>query len=358
MNKISVIQIIDSLNTGGAEVLAVNIANGLSEQKIDSHLCVTRKEGLLKDNINSDVGYVFLNRKKTVDFAAILKLHQYIKRNNISIVHAHSTSSFIAICIKFLNPGIKIVWHDHFGNSEFLSHRNAFWLQLFSYFFSVIIAVNENLKNWSINKLHTGKVYFIRNFPVFNNQNKVTYLKGIDDKRIVHLAGFRAQKDHLNLLKAFLIVLEKNSDWTLHLVGKSYKDDYSDSINKFIEDNNLSNKVFHYGICNDVQHILTQASIGVLSSKSEGLPISLLEYGLANIPAVVTDVGDCNLIIKDSNFIVPPSNNAILAKGLILLISSAEKRKKLALEMNNIIKLNFSKKETILKLISIYQKEC
>ena len=64
MNKQSVIQLIDSLNVGGAEVLAVNIANGLSEQEIDSHLCATRSEGILKKNINSDVGYVFLNRKK------------------------------------------------------------------------------------------------------------------------------------------------------------------------------------------------------------------------------------------------------------------------------------------------------
>lgn len=64
MKKTSVIQIIDSLNVGGAEVLAVNIANGLSEQKIDSHLCATRNEGALKENLHSDVGYVFLNRKK------------------------------------------------------------------------------------------------------------------------------------------------------------------------------------------------------------------------------------------------------------------------------------------------------
>ena len=65
--KIKVLQLIDSLQVGGAEVLAVNIANTLSKQRIVSHLCATRKEGPLKENIEPAVGYLFLERKKTVD---------------------------------------------------------------------------------------------------------------------------------------------------------------------------------------------------------------------------------------------------------------------------------------------------
>lgn len=358
MNKLGVIQIIDSLNVGGAEVLAVNIANGLSEHKIDSHLCVTRKEGILKENINSEVGYVFLNRKKIIDFKAILKLNKYIRKHSIKIVHAHSTSSFIAVCVKIINPKIKIIWHDHFGNSEFLNQRKSHQLKIFSYFFSVIISVNNNLKNWSLKNLKTKNIFFIRNFPFFNNQEKITILKGIEGKIIVHLAGYRKQKDHINLLKAFQIISKEHNDWSLHLIGKSYNDEYSVSINKFIETESLSDKVFQYGVCSDVKNILSQATIGVLSSKSEGLPISLLEYGLAKIPAIVTDVGECNLIIKDSSFIVAPSNSAILANALDVLVNSEEKRKSLALEINEIVGSSFSKEETIVKLMNIYKKHC
>ena len=355
MKKLSVIQIIDSLNAGGAEVLAVNIANGLSEKDIDSHLCVTRNEGVLKENIYSDVGYIYLNRKKTLDLNAILKLSSYIKKNDIKIVHAHSTSSFIAVCIKIIQPKIKIIWHDHFGNSEFLNLRKTIPLKIFSHFFSAIIAVNKNLKDWSTKKLSTKKVYFIRNFPVFNNHNKLTILKGNTGKRIVHLAGYREQKDHLNLLKAFQIVSKINEGWTLHLIGKSYNDTYAAEIKKFIEIENLTDKVYEYGVCSDIHHILSQATIGVLSSKSEGLPISLLEYGLAKLPAIVTDVGQCNLIIKDLSFIVPPSNSTILAKAIQLLINSQEKRRTLAIEINNVVTSSFSKEKAIFKLIDIYK---
>lgn len=206
--------------------------------------------------------------------------------------------------------------------------------------------------------LKTKDVIFIQNFPVFNNQDKRTTLEGEKGKRIIHLAGYRPQKDHLNVLKAFLNISKENDHWTLHLVGKSYGDAYSESIQKFIETEKLNDKVFQYGVCSDIQHILSQATIGVLSSNSEGLPISLLEYGLAKLPAVVTNVGECNLIIKNSNFIVPPSNSAILAKALLLLINSKEKRKILALEINEIVTSNFSKDETVSKLIAIYTKKC
>ena len=57
--KIKVLQLIDSLQVGGAEVLAVNIANALSKQGLVSHLCATRTEGPLKENIEP-VSYTHL----------------------------------------------------------------------------------------------------------------------------------------------------------------------------------------------------------------------------------------------------------------------------------------------------------
>ena len=108
----------------------------------------------------------------------------------------------------------------------------------------------------------------------------------------------------------------------------------------------------------DIQHILSQATIGVLSSKSEGLPISLLEYGLAKLPAIVTNVGECNLIIKNLSFIVPPSNSIILANALQLLVKSKEKREVLAIQINEIVTTSFSKEAAIFKIIEIYKNEC
>ena len=63
--KLKVIQLIDSLKPGGAEMMAVNIANELGcEDGIASHLCATRLEGGLKEKLTPAVHYFFLNKKK------------------------------------------------------------------------------------------------------------------------------------------------------------------------------------------------------------------------------------------------------------------------------------------------------
>lgn len=355
---IKAIQLIDSLDTGGAEVLAVNIANLLAKENIESHLCVTRKEGLLKNKISKNVNYIFLNRKSTFDFKAILKLKNYIMKNNISIIHAHATSSFIAFCVKIIYPKVKIVWHDHYGNSEFLEQRKTFPISFFSRFFNVILSVNLNLKKWAEVNLFAKKNFMLNNFAFFNTEEKLTKLNGGEGKRIVHVAGFRAQKDHITLLKAFKIVQEKNPLWTLHLVGKIYNDSYSKSIQNFIIDNNLSGSIFMYDAKSDIKNIIAQATIGVLSSKSEGLPVALLEYGLAKLPVLVTNVGECNKVITNPESIVTPENHLLFSEKLNKLIIDNLLREKVSYALHLKVKEEFSKESFVTELINIYKNLC
>ena len=91
MNNLRVLQIIDSLNTGGAEVLSVNIANLLSKKGLESHLCSTRLEGNLLSSIHKNVGYIHLNKNTTV-FPWLL---------------------FLSLSIHSILEGIPIKVHDH-----------------------------------------------------------------------------------------------------------------------------------------------------------------------------------------------------------------------------------------------------
>ncbi len=86
--------------------------------------------------------------------------------------------------------------------------------------------------------------------------------------------------------------------WSLHLVGKDFNDDYSLKLNNLIESLDLKKNIFLYGSKPDISNILRQCEIGLLSSKSEGLPLALLEYGLANLPVIATKVGECESVIK------------------------------------------------------------
>lgn len=357
-NKLNVLQIIDSLEVGGAEVMAVNIANGLSDRKKKSHICVTRKEGLLKRKIDNSVEYLYLNKKKVIDVKATLKLKKYVKEHSITIIHAHSSSFLIAILVKILIPSIKIVWHDHYGKAENIEKRNFKALKLSSLFFNSIISVNNILFLWAKEHLFTKKIKYVANFSVLNKLDvKKTILKGIEGKRIICLAVFRPQKDHLNLLAAFLKLQNNFPEYTLHLVGQYKNDTYNKKIKEFIKHNHLQKKVFIYGAVLDISHVLSQADIAVLSSSSEGLPVSLLEYGLAGLSVVVTNVGECKNVVNGFGLIVEKNNSMALFLALEQYIKDKELRMKMGKNFKKHIESNYSEKIYFDKLIEIY-REC
>ena len=356
MNKLGVIQVIDSLDAGGAEVLAINIANALGNEGFNSHLCTTRKEGVLKSNLNKNIDFLFLGRKKSIDFSAIFRFKKYLKKNNIGIIHAHTTSYFFAFCIKLIYPKVKIIWHNHTGNYVNLKGFKFFVIKFISTFFDGIINVNEELNTWSIKKLKHKNSIKLDNFPQFINKSKTTKLNGKDNKRIVILASLRKVKNHLNLLEAFNSIHIKYPDWTLHFIGKDFNDSYSKKIKQFILQNGLEKSVFLYGLCLDIEYILKQTTIGVLSSNSEGLPVSLLEYGLAKLPVVVTNVGECSKVIENgkSGLIVEKENSNVFAKALEEYILSVDKRCSLGnMHFKNVEK-KYSQERFIIQLKNIY----
>ena len=57
--KIKILQLIDSLEAGGAERMAVNYANALCSYAGFGALATTRAEGILKQQLNGSVCYNF-----------------------------------------------------------------------------------------------------------------------------------------------------------------------------------------------------------------------------------------------------------------------------------------------------------
>lgn len=352
-----VLQLIDSLEAGGAERMAVNIANGLNSVKVESYLCVTRKEGILKESIENNANYLHLKKSSKFDIKAILKLVRFIKHYKIDIIHAHSSSFFMASIVKRFVPSIKIVWHDHYGKSEDLKNRDYKVLRLLSSSFSYIISVNEQLKNWAIKSLKCKNVVYLQNFAIPNQHKPQTNLYGQDNYRMVCLANLRPQKDHITLVKAFQQISMSHDLWTLHLVGKDFRDDYSVQIKSLIAKLELENKIFIYDSCPDVNSILSQCEIGILSSKSEGLPLALLEYGLANLSVITTNVGNCNKVITDNTMglLIEPNHVGQLIDAISMLISDKPYRLSCASNLNRHILTNFSQKNYLEHVLQIYK---
>jgi len=323
-----IVQVIDSLEIGGAEKMAVNYANALLTKIEFSGLVATRAEGSLKNQLNEKVSYLFLCRKRTIDFGAVLRFKKYCKENNIDFIQAHGTSYFIAMLVKFVYPKVKIVWHEHFG-ARLREDVNKNTLLLFcSYFFKGIIVVNTSLEEWCKLNLRCNTIILLNNFTLNKVEIPSTILKGIEKKRIVCLANLKYPKNHSFLVEIASKILKEYPDWSFHLIGKDFQDDYSNQLKAQIADYKLNDSVFIYGSKNDIFHILKQSDIAILTSTSEGMPVSVIEYGLMKMPVVLTKVGEIPFIIKDGieGFLVDVNDVDLFYEKLIKYIQDEDLR--------------------------------
>ncbi|NHM01142.1 glycosyltransferase [Flavobacterium difficile] len=340
-----IVQLIDSLDTGGAERMAVTYANALSNKIAFSGIVATRKEGLLLDKIKNKANYLFLNKKGVFDIAAIFSFRKYCVQHNIGFIHAHSSSFFLAVLVKLTLPRIKIIWHDHYGNSEFLQERKFFVLKICSLFFDSIVVVNQLLLEWNLKKMFCKKVSYLRNFPEIETVNGTTKLNGEAGKRIVCLANVRPQKNLEMLVEVANQLSKLHPEWTFHIVGKKFHDSYLEKITLLIASYQLENRVFLYGSKNDVSNVLKQSSIGILTSSSEGLPVSLLEYGLSKLPVIATNVGEIREVIipYKTGFLIESNDTLSFVNKLTYLIENPQICANFANELYVHIQKNYSK---------------
>lgn len=352
-----VVQLIDSLEAGGAERMAVNIANGLCNESSFSALVTTRKEGALKKSIQNNVVYSFLGKKSTFDLKAILRFRAFMRANNIYIIHAHGSSYFFAILVKITFPKVKIFWHDHHGNRLHKQKANRV-LKLVSLMFSGVFTVNEELKDWAKKKLFCNNIHFIPNFAVENpTEVATTFLKGEAGKRMICLANLRNPKNHITLLKSFATSEAKELKWTLHLVGYDKGDAYSNKLKQFVKDNDLEENVFFYGSCNDIGLILKQGNVGILTSTYEGFPVTLLEYGRANLAVISTNVGYCKSVIQQgvTGLLFDPLDEAELTKCINILLRDRNYAEKLSTNLQKFVDKNYSELFVVNSLINLYK---
>jgi len=320
-----VLQLIDTLNPGGAERVAVNYANMLNEAYGSSYLVVSRHSGPLLRDLDDSVEFLDLQRKSTLDLSALIRLRRFLKQNGVEIIHAHTTSYLLAVFAKITIPGLKLVWHDHHGNRSNSKLLKRLSIKVCSLFFDSVICVSEDILDWARTNLYTDQVVYLQNFiSDIVGAEKSTQLKGTDNKRIVSVANLRHPKNHIMLLEAFNEVNKLHQDWTLHLIGKDHEDDYSLELHRFVHENDLNENIFFYGIKNDITNILSQCNIGVLSSKSEGLPMALLEYGKSSLGVITTDVGKCAEIVKNRGIVLQGINANDLKNAILQLIENEE----------------------------------
>lgn len=352
-----IIQLIDTLEPGGAERVAVNIANSLAKRGYVSHLCATRRGGPLEQELNPGVAFLSLQRGGRWDVSAVLRLAGYIRNHKIQIIHAHSSSLFIGSLAARL-CGCRLVWHDHYGANKTKKRSNIVY-RLFAQNSDAILSVTSALADWAVKQLKARKerVTYLPNFILMPANSDNDFESQHYGEKIIHVGNMRAQKDQINLLHAFKIIRDLYPAATLNLVGAPGEKDYTDAVLSTLTNLHLQDSVTFLGKRSDVVSLLSASDIAVLSSNSEGFPLVLLEYGSACLPVVATDVGECAEILNygEAGILVPPENPTALAAGLLRYLGDSILRKEMAHRLHRRVEMFYSEHAIMKRIEMVYQ---
>ena len=360
--RLRVMHVIDTLSAAGAERVAVNVVNHLPRERYVPFLCTTRTEGPLDALVAPDVVRLNLGRSRRFGCGAVIRLRRFIKANDIAILHAHSSSLFIAR-LAALGLNVATIWHAHYGRYT-MDDRFTFRYRSPTLGIGGVITVNEELADWCSHVLGvpSQSVWYLPNPVCLDGETSSSpvSLPGSAGSRIVCVANFRPEKDHFTLVRAMAHVVKKVPQAHLLLVGKGNDLMYQRLVQAEISKLGVGGNISMLGERQDVHAILRGCDIGVLSSTSEGLPMSLLEYGVAGLAPVATRVGQCAdaLDFGNAGVLIPPSSVEALSTGLISLLLSAEKRLALAQRFRAHVKERFSVEAVIGKICDVYETVC
>jgi glycosyltransferase involved in cell wall biosynthesis len=143
--------------------------------------------------------------------------------------------------------------------------------------------------------------------------------------QIVSVGRFAYPKDYVTLVQGMASVA---SDFRATLVGEGPD---RPAVANEVRRLGLEASVALVGARNDVPQLLAGADVFVLSSRSEGLPMSVLEAMAAGLPVVATDVGGVSELVLEgeTGLLVPRGDTTALAQALERLLRDADLRRRM-----------------------------
>lgn len=308
-----ILEIIFTLQSGGAERFVVDLSNELSKSN-DITLLTLKDDQIDKENRNfykfdlsKRVKYRNLGLKDGSHLISLWKVYKAVKEINPDIVHLHlkDITKFCILPLFLLNNKIKFYQtiHSDLQNGYNLGYNKFIFETLGKKQKIKIIAISKKNYNDFVSYYPYVNIRYIVNgrSPIvktekFDNVNKeIKYLKETPNTRIfLHIARFHEVKNQKLLIDAFNILYEQKVDAKLLIIGSGYDTkEGQDLLSK------CSPNIHYLGTKKNISDYMLCADVFCLSSKFEGMPITLLEASLAGVPCISTPVCGSIDLIKD-----------------------------------------------------------
>jgi glycosyltransferase involved in cell wall biosynthesis len=354
----NVMQVIYSFGTGGSESVAKDIAINMKNHTTHS-VTALESDGPLKQILNdAGIQTFVINKRPGEKFSPMLRLWKAMKEFEPDVVHTHHLYELFFAWPGALLSGARIIHTEHEYYS-LMAPKVRFRLHLLSKICNAVTGVNEETseflsKNVGIrNKVFTvvNGIDLTRYRSISRNRNAVGLKE--DDKVIGIVARLTPVKDHVTLLKAFRIVTELIPEAKLLIVGDGVARPHLESLTKYLA---LDSSVIFLGNRHDIPELLSCMDVVALSSKEEGLPLSILEALAASKPVVATKVGGIPRVVTpgETGLLVPPEDALSMANAIVSLLTNKDQAKQMGKNGRKLIEKKYDLKNSIDKYYSLY----
>lgn len=299
---IRICHVIRKMDRGGAETLIMNIFRTIDRTKIQFDFLVHCQErGNYDEEIEALGGRIF-----RIEMPSAIKLPQYFlqckhfftNHPEISIVHGHmgSTAAFYLTAAK--KTGKYTIAHSHAQKYPLSLSELAFRIASFPTRFTAdyfMGASYEALLDRYGSKVAQGKNSIVLNNGIDSEafgfsssaREKIRTELGIsaDTRVFIDVARLTLQKNHDFLLNVFAELVEQNPDSLLLLLGGGEREA---ELRQKAQELGIASKVMFLGVRGDVADILSASDFFILTSFSEGCPVSVIEAQANGLPCFLS----------------------------------------------------------------------
>jgi glycosyltransferase involved in cell wall biosynthesis len=266
------------------------------------------------------------------------KFWRMLRKERVRALHVHHHGAMILCGIPARLAGISRVVMTEHGLQALIERADARRLTVrYCRYASAITVVEPGQFEYFHKELGfpTKKLHCIPNgirIPIRTSElvahRRLNFGLGVGVFAFFYVGRLNPVKDLGTLLDAFAALTARVPIRTqLYLVGDGPERIMLEARRDAL---NLGDRVTFLGARNDVSEILIAADAFVMSSKSEGLPMALLEAMAAGVPCIATAVGGIpDLFGDDRGLTVPAQDRLALADAMAEIIRSSELRQRL-----------------------------
>ncbi|HWM12738.1 MAG TPA: glycosyltransferase [Solirubrobacteraceae bacterium] len=331
---VRVLMLVDLLgpDSGGAERVAVQLAQHLPRDRFSVSLCATRAvEAPWVDALASrGVRWFALGRRSSADVRPFMRLGRLLRRERVDVLHAHMFGSNVWGTVVGRAARVPVVVaHEHTWDFEGQPLRRLLDRRLIGRYADAFVAVSEADQERMISRegVPAGKVRLMPNGvePAAGEALDLRAELGLaaDVPLIGTACILRPQKALEVLLEALLSVP------AAHLVVAGDGPERA-ALAQRATALGVAERVHFLGLRDDVGAVVAGLDVAAISSDFEGTPLFALEAMATGTPLVATAVGGLPALLDGCGVLVPPRDPAALGSAVARLLGDAGLRSSLA----------------------------